>query len=74
MKILGYVLATIIGFIGFRLLITAAQAAFYHRVLVRRGALVRWESANSPQEAWGSALRLGLLGILLLILSGAIVL
>lgn len=74
MRILGYVLAVIIGLIGFRLLATAVQSVAGRRVLVRRGTLVRWEPAASAREAWASAWRLGLMGLLLLILSGAIAL
>jgi hypothetical protein len=74
MRIFGYVLAVVFGLIGFRLLLTAIQGVARGRVLVRRGTSIGWEPAASPGEAWSSALRLGLFGILLLILSGAIAL
>jgi hypothetical protein len=73
MKILAILIATLVLLIGLRLILTAVQAMVSGKILVRQGLRSKWQPAPSRSEIWKSALRDGLLGLLLIVLGGVMI-
>ncbi|HEX9923727.1 MAG TPA: hypothetical protein VGD99_13805 [Anaerolineae bacterium] len=73
MKIFAIILAGFSLIVGFRLLVTAIQTAISGNVLVRRGRLkTEWQPAPTIEDAWKTAFRDGLMGLLLIALGLAL--
>lgn len=68
MRILGIILAIFFIIYGARLVITAGQAVITGRLLMRRGIRTYWQPAPSWKEAAETALREGIMGLLLVAL------
>jgi hypothetical protein len=74
MKIFGIVLAAFSILIGFRLLVTALQAAVSGKILVRQGRMrAKWQPAPTMGEVWKVAVRDGLMGLMLIALGVALI-
>ncbi len=74
MRLLGIVLAIIFIVYGFRLIVTAGQAAITGRLLMRKGLKTYWYPAPSLKEVWETAIRDGIMGLLLITLGVVIIL
>ena len=68
MPILSVVISTIVILIGLRLVLTAIQAGFTGKVLVRHGLRSQWQLTRNRNDAWRVAARDGLMGVLLIVL------
>jgi hypothetical protein len=73
MKFIGVFFAIIFLLVGLRLVVTALQTALTGRVLVRRGFRSQWHPVQDMGEAWKIAFRDGLMGVLLIGLSVALI-
>ena len=71
MPILSVILSAIALLFGLRLILTAIQTALTGKVLVRQGVRFHWQPAPNRDQAWRTAFRDGLTGILLIVLSVA---
>ena len=71
MSVLSVILSAIALLFGLRLIITALQSALTGKVLVRQGIRSRWQPASNRDQAWRTAFRDGLTGILLIVLGVA---
>ena len=68
MRIFGIAIAALMLIFGFRLITVAFRAAVSSQVMVRDGVRYKWQPVPSD-EAWKRALRDGLMGLLLIVLS-----
>lgn len=68
MKVFNIVLAAFVLLFGLRMALTAVQTAISGKILVRQGIRSRWQPAAVRSDAWKSAVRDGLMGLLLIVL------
>lgn len=68
MKIFTIVLAAFVLLFGLRMVLTAVQTAISGKILVRQGIRSKWQPAAVRNDAWKSAIRDGLMGLLLIVL------
>jgi hypothetical protein len=73
MRAFGIFVAVIMFLIGLRLVITAMQAVFSGKILVRQGFRSKWMPAPTMNDVWKLAFRDGLMGILLIGLGVALI-
>ncbi|MCK6624352.1 MAG: hypothetical protein L6R45_04170 [Anaerolineae bacterium] len=68
MKIFNIVLAAFVLLFGLRMVLTAVQTAISGKILVRQGIRSKWQPAAVRSDVWKSAIRDGLMGLLLIVL------
>ena len=68
MPIATIIIAALVILFGFRLLTIAIRSAFSGHVLVRQGMRREWQPAPSKETVWKTAIRDGLMGIMLIVL------
>lgn len=67
MTLIGLAVAALVTLFGLRLILIATQTALSGKVMIRQGMHTRWQPV-AAEEAWRTAFREGLMGLLLLIL------
>ncbi|MCB0209021.1 MAG: hypothetical protein KDJ52_06820 [Anaerolineae bacterium] len=68
MRIAGIFLAALSIIFGLRMIVTAAQAIYTGKVLVRHGIRTQWQPAPAMSDVWKIAFRDALMGVLLITL------
>lgn len=68
MPIATLIIAALVILFGFRLVTIALRSALSGNVLVRRGTRREWQLAPTRNDAWKSAARDGVMGLLLIVL------
>lgn len=68
MPIATLIIAALVMLFGFRLVTVAFRSAVSGAILVRRGTRREWQPAPTRNDAWKSAARDGMMGLLLIVL------